>query len=117
MEDWELDFEWLKIRHQLKDIFSKDTLPDFQTVLYLLGIQELGIIKESYTKEEKQDLMHIAVCKLMSYDGYYSFKGLDDEGWPHWKKEKIFATKGVEDQERYLKLKIIQYFKELELNQ
>ena len=110
MEDWEFEFEWLKIRHQIKDLFKRDSLPDFQSILFLLGIQELGKIQDVFSKEEKQDLMHIAVCKLMSFDGYYSFAGLDDQGWPHWKQEKRFDAKGADQQEHYLKKKIIQYF-------
>jgi hypothetical protein len=114
MEEWELDFEWLKIRHQIKDLFNRDNLPDFQSILFLLGIQELGKVQDTFSKEEKQDLIHIAVCKLMSFDGFYSFVGLDDQGWPHWKQEKLFNKKGVEHQEQYLKEKIIQYFSNLD---
>lgn len=110
----ELDFEWLRIRHLIKDLLKRDSLPDMNAILFLIGIQELGRWKSSFTKEEKQDLMHIAVCRLMSQDGYYEFTGRDDEGWPHYHALKPFHTKGVEPQESYLKEKVIQYFKEWE---
>ena len=53
MEAWELDFEWLKIRHIVKDAMKKEHLPDFQTILSLVGVQESGRWKkENFTKEE-----------------------------------------------------------------
>ncbi|MBK8622072.1 MAG: hypothetical protein IPN79_09965 [Saprospiraceae bacterium] len=113
MEAWELDFEWLKIRHIVKDAMKKEHLPDFQTILFLVGVQELGRWKkENFTKEEKKDLMHVAVCTLLEQDGYYTFEGRDQDGWPHWKENIPFNVKGVQDQEMILKTNIIRYFKE-----
>lgn len=117
MEEWELDFEWLKVRHQVKDALGRDTLPELNAVLFLIGIQELGRWKTQFTKEEKQDLMHIAVCRLLSYDGHYEFAGRDEDGWPHWKMIKKVESEGVKVQEAYLKEKTIQYFKDLEAEQ
>lgn len=114
MEDWELDFEWLKVRHFVQDVFKKETLPDLNAVLFLIGIQELGRWQATFSKEEKQDLMHIAVCKLLSYDGFFEFVGRDADGWPHWKALKPAGIRGVEEQETLLKIKAIRYFKELE---
>lgn len=111
MEEWELEFEWLQLRHQIKDQFNKKDLPDLRAMLFLIGIQELGKLKAEFTKEEKQDLMHIAVCSLLEGEGYYSFKGRDEDGWPHWKTEKAFTTKGVTEQEKILKENIINYFR------
>ena len=113
MEGWQLDFEWLKIRHFIKDTFQREALPDLNAVLYLIGIQELGQVKKQFSKEEKQDLMHIAVCHLLSTDGYYEFEGLDHDGWPHYKLLKPVPVEGVKGQEVFLKRKIIQYFKVL----
>jgi hypothetical protein len=113
-ETWELDFEWLRVRHLVQDAMKRDSLPDMNAILFLIGVQELGRWKSEFTKEEKQDLMHIAICRLMSYDGYFEFVGRDDDGWPHYNSIKPFSTKGVEEQEEYLKRKVIQYFKEWE---
>lgn len=114
MEEWQLEFEWLKVRHLVQDSLKRESLPDLNAILFLIGIQELGRWKPQFTKEEKQDLMHIAVCQLMSYDGFYEFKGRDADGWPHYEMVKPFSMKGVKDQEEYLKLKVIQYFKDWE---
>ena len=110
MEEWEFDFKWLQVRHLIKKAFNKDDLPDLNGVLFAIGLQELGRWKKQFTKEEKQDLIHIAVCQLLSYDGYYEFKGRDADGWPHWEASKKLNLSGVEKQEQYLKEKAIQYF-------
>jgi hypothetical protein len=112
METWQLDFEWLKVRHFIKETFKKETLPDLNAVLYLIGMQELGLPKTRFTKEEKQDLMHIAICRILSPDGYYAFEGLDHDGWPHYKVLKPIPVNGVKEQELFLKEKVVQYFKD-----
>ena len=113
MEDWELDFYWLQLRHKLKESTQFDNLPDLKAILFLIGVQEYGRVKKSFTKEEKRDLMHVAVCALLEKDGYYSFAGRDEEGWPHWDVEKPFKIKGADEQERILKKNVIEYFKNL----
>lgn len=112
MESWQIDFEWLRVRHFIKDTFKKETLPDLNAILYLIGIQELAQSKTSFTKEEKQDLMHIAVCRLLIPDGYYEFEGLDHDGWPHYKMLRPIPVNGVKAQEQFLISKVIQYFKD-----
>ncbi len=114
MEQWELDFEWLKVRHLIKDRFERGTLPDLNAILFLIGIQELGRWKAEFTKEEKQDLMHIAVCRLMSNYGFYEFKGRDADGWPHWTLLKAIPSSNLKEQELLFKEAIIQYFREWE---
>ena len=114
MEKWEQDFEWLGIQHKLKERFNRSQLPDLNAVLFLIGIQELGRWKDEFSKEEKQDLMHIAVCRLMSIDGFYRFAGRDADGWPHYEKAKPIRIKGLDEQETLLKAKAVEYFRELE---
>jgi hypothetical protein len=93
---------------------EREQLPDLNAILFLIGIQELGHVRDAFSKEEKQDLMHIAVCRLLESDGYYEFEGFDDEGWPHYKQSRPFIQKGVKQQEAFLKEKIILYFRALE---
>ncbi len=111
MEDWEFDFEWLKVRHMIKDVMGKEDLPNLNAILFLIGIQECGVIKEEYSKEEKQDLMHIAVCSLLSIDGHFEFAGRDEDGWPHYNQMTTIDVQGVKAQGRLLQEKIIEYFK------
>jgi hypothetical protein len=115
MEDWQIDFEWLHVRNSVKDSLQMDKLPDLQTVLFLIGIQELALLKDDYTKEEKRDLMHVAVCELLMEDGYYELEGLDQDGWPHYKLLNPLPHTDLKAQEQFLKTKVIYYFKQREL--
>ncbi len=110
MEDWQLEFEWLRVRHWVKDRFGRNELPDLNAVLYLIGMQELGRPQQKYSKEEKQDLMHIAICHLLSEEGYFEFVGMDADGWPHWRPLIPVDIKGVYAQEILLRRKVVEYF-------
>jgi hypothetical protein len=115
MEDWQIDFEWLRIRNQIKDSFKKPELPDLNAVLLLIGIQILGRWQKTYSKEEKQDLMHIAICELLSQEGIYVFKGRDADGWPHYDRVTKSPVEGPDAQERYLIVQIILFFQRLDV--
>ena len=112
VDDWQLDFNWLRVRHYMKDLSVKETLPEMNAILFLIGIQELGRVQENFSKEEKQDLMHIATCAILSKDGYFEFEGEDADGWPHYRQVRLLEVKGVEEQERLLKEKIIEYLED-----
>ncbi|MBA3647300.1 MAG: hypothetical protein H0W62_01935 [Chitinophagales bacterium] len=105
--------QWLKLRQKLKDDFGK--APDVNAILFLIGIRELGKLKKKFTKEEKQDLMHIATCSILSVSGYYELKAVDQEGWPHWVAKKPLPVMDLIEQEDFLKDHIIRYFEEMEL--
>lgn len=109
VEEWKMDFEWLRVRHYVKDAMGRSDLPDLNSILFLIGIQELGQVKTTFTKEEKQDLMHIAICVLLSDDGYFELTGLDADGWPHFKQVRPLDVKGVKEQENFLKEHVIRY--------
>ena len=112
MEEWQLDFEWLRVRHLLMDTLGLEKLPDLNAVLLLIGIRELGTDETEFNKEEKQDLMHVAVCTLLEEE-YFEFEGMDADGWPHWVPLRPVDVKGVEEQEALLKERIIAYFNAL----
>ncbi|MCH2023344.1 MAG: hypothetical protein MK207_12785 [Saprospiraceae bacterium] len=102
------DAEWLQARFEIKELLGLAKLPDLQGILFAIGLQELGQIRDDFTKEERQDLMHIAVCRLLSYDNYYELEGYDADGWPHWKQLAIPPI-GRAKQEILLKRKITEY--------
>jgi hypothetical protein len=114
MEQWEFDFKWLRVRHYVKECFNKEVLPDLNAILFVIGLQELGFWAKKITKEDKEALMHIAVCSLLSNRGYYEFEGRDADGWPHWKVAKRIDITGVKGQERILQEEIIDYFSQTE---
>lgn len=104
----DLQVRWLKLRIKLKEQFG--IKPDMDGILFLIGIQELGSGKQEFSKEEKQDLMHIAVCTVLSQSGYYLSEGNDEEGWPHFKQLKPLPDFGFMEQENFLKDHILLYF-------
>ena len=114
MEDWEIDFAYNRVRHLIKDRFGKDTLPNLDAMLFLIGVQEYGRWRTDFSKEEKQDLMHIAVCRLLSEDGHYAFVGRDDEGWPHYELLSKIPPADLRAQEALLKARIVDYFETFE---
>lgn len=113
-EGWETDFEWLRIRHFIKDRFQRGTLPDLNGILFVIGMQELGWWQEQFTKEEKWNLLHIATCRLMSDYGFYQFVGRDADNWPHWELTQKIPPSDLREQEGLFKQAIIRYFKAYE---
>jgi hypothetical protein len=107
----DLQVRWLKLRIKLKENFG--IKPDMDGVLFLIGVQELGSGPQTFTKEQKQDLMHIAVCTLLAQSGYYAMEGHDEEGWPHFKQLKPLPEFNMIEQENFLKDHALLYFESL----
>jgi len=102
---------WAELMAEMQANFGK--VPDLQTMLFLIGVQELGQLRQDFNKEEKQDLIHIAVCSLLSQQGHFRFVGHDEEGWPHYEPTATLNEqewKGLFQQEVLLKNLILQYF-------
>lgn len=104
----DLQSRWWSLEARMLDRFGKK--PDLEAVLFLIGIQEFGQIREKYSKEQKQDLMHVAVCSLLSQSGYYEIESYDDDGWPHFRQLKVLPVFNMFEQENFLKDHILLYF-------
>jgi hypothetical protein len=109
----DLQSRWWKLEEKLMERFGKK--PDVETILFLIGIQELGEIKAKFSKEQKQDLMHVAVCTVLMPSGYYEIEGVDADGWPHFKQLKAMPELNPFEQEAFLKDHILLYFQNHEL--
>ena len=107
--DLDLQRRWQALLVVLEKIVIKKP-KDLNGVLFLIGMQELGRGPARFTKEEKQDLMHIAICKVLSLAGYYTLEGQDEQGWPHWKLVKKLPHFDLLEQEKLLKMHVIEYF-------
>ncbi|TAL49526.1 MAG: hypothetical protein EPN92_02760 [Chitinophagaceae bacterium] len=105
----DLQSRWWNLEAKLVERFNKK--PDLEAILFLIGIQEFGQLKEKFTKEQKQDLMHVAVCSLLSSSGYYELEGKDEDGWPHFRQLKPMPDMNTIEQENFLKDHILLYFK------
>ena len=113
MRNDDILIRWFALEQQLVERFGKK--PDLETILFLIGIQELGDINKKFTKEQKQDLMHIAVCTVLSSSGYYELSHVDEDGWPHFKQLKAMPELNPFEQENFLKDHILLYFQQKEL--
>ena len=107
--DLELERKWNSLLVDLHDIIGKRP-KDLNGVLFLIGVQELGQGSKVFSKEEKQDLMHIGICKVLSLSGYYVLEGTDKDGWPHWKMIKKLTHFDLLEQEKLLKMQVMEYF-------
>jgi hypothetical protein len=104
---------WWKLEEMLMQRFDKK--PDVESILFLIGIQEFGDIRKKFTKEQKQDLMHIAICTVLSPSGYYELSHVDEDGWPHIKQLKPMPIMNPFEQELFLKDHILLYFQNNDL--
>ncbi|WP_207497306.1 hypothetical protein [Aridibaculum aurantiacum] len=108
----DLQARWWALEGKILERFGKK--PDMEAVLFLIGLNETGFIREKITKEQKQDLMHVAVCSLLAQSGYYILEGKDEEGWPHFKQVKELPVLGLIEQENFLKDHVLLYFEKNE---
>ena len=108
----DLQSRWWQLESKLVERFGKK--PDLETILFLVGIQEFGDIREKFTKEQKQDLMHIAVCQLLAESGYYELERVDEDGWPHFKQLKALPELNMIEQENFIKDHVLLYFEKNE---
>lgn len=108
-----LEQDWHKLQISLKNYFGKT--PDLKATLFLIGVQELGQGARHFSKEQKEDLIHIALCRILSPMGIYKLEGRDEDGWPHWKLEEKIPQMDFFSQEKLIKMQIVEYFKENEL--
>jgi hypothetical protein len=111
MELSELDAlksQWQQLVSNMEEQFGD--VPDLQVMLFLIGVQELGQGHRSFSKDEKQDLMHLGTCRILSPDGYYEFTGTDGDGWPQYKLLKKLPALSLRDQDILLKKAVLDYF-------
>ncbi len=105
-ERWEILVEKLSAQ------FADGDPLELDAIIYLVGVQELGQYHREYKKEEKINLMHIAICRLLEPYGYYEFDFFDEEGWPHYTiKEELPPLKAGE-QSVLMKEALVSYFLE-----
>jgi hypothetical protein len=110
-EDLALEFRWGQLLNKIQKSLNQRP-KDLNGVLFLIGVQELGKGYKIFTKEEKQDLMHIAICRVLSRVGFYELLGTDAEGWPHWKLVRPLPQFDLLEQEKLLKTQVLEYFEE-----
>ncbi len=101
--DWDILQEKLKLRF--------DGEMDVDAILFTIGLQELAKPYRKYKKDEKLEIMHIAICTLLEPYGFYEFVGKDEEDWPHWQLKENLPFLDAKQQNKFIIDSIIDYFK------
>jgi hypothetical protein len=103
-----IEKQWKELLKSLNNQFDGDL--DLQAVLFLIGVQELGKGRVKYSKDQKLELMHIAICTLLEPFGYYNFAGHDEDGFPHWELNEQLPPLSPGQQMALMKESILDYF-------
>ncbi|MEX2596468.1 MAG: hypothetical protein WEC59_06005, partial [Salibacteraceae bacterium] len=108
----EQDFEqaWKKAMNKLAERFGQPI--DLQAALFLIGVNELGQGPRRFNKDQKIDVMHLAVCRLLEPFGYYEYVGNDKDGWPHYERTERLPKLNAKEQEQMIKEALISYIQE-----
>lgn len=112
--DEKLKERWEDLQQKLANQFADGEVMELDAVIYMVGIQELGQLHRRFKKDQKVDLMHIAICRLLEPYGYYEFDYFDDDGWPHYKVLEQLPNLKAGEQSVLMKEAIVQYFLEKE---
>lgn len=99
---------WSEVNSWLTDHYQMDV--NLEAALFLIGVQELGKGAERFSKTQKLELIHIGICKVLSGAGYYRLNRIDEEGWPHYDSLQKIPHLKKNEQERFMKEKIVEYF-------
>ena len=108
--DIQLKERWEILQKKLSHQFADGDIMDLDAIIYLVGVQELGQPHRTFKKNEKLDLMHIAICKLLEPFGYYEFDFVDEQGWPHYKIKENLPSLKAGEQSILMKEALVEYF-------
>ncbi|KGO91799.1 hypothetical protein [Flavobacterium subsaxonicum] len=110
--DEQLKERWQQLVTILSDRFADGDTLDLDAIIYLIGVQELGQFNKKFKKDEKVNLMHIAICRLLEPYGYYEFELFDEDGWPHYRVKEELPPLKAGEQSVLMKGAIVDYFLE-----
>jgi hypothetical protein len=110
--DHNTEQKFQQLLKSLSEKFEGDGGMDLNSVLFLIGVQEVGLGFRKYSKEEKMNLMHVAICTILEPYGFYTFIENDPDGWPHFEKVKNVPPINLQEQEALLKEASLNYFSE-----
>ena len=106
--DYAFEMRWQQMLKKLETDFGEEI--DLEAVLFLIGVQELGQGSRRFKKDEKLDLMHIAICRVLEPLGFYAFSHVDEEGWPHYEVLKALPYLNDIEQKDLMRRAVIEYF-------
>ncbi len=108
MIDKDIEQDWKEVTAYFDKTFGGDT--DLDSIIYIIGVNELGKGFQKFKKHEKMDIIHVAICTLLERYGFYEFEGLDPDGWPHFKLIEDLPVLKPGQQQFLMKQAIIEYY-------
>jgi len=114
IENISLKEKWNALVDKLSTQFADGDTLNLDAIIYLIGVQELGQGQQKFKKDEKVNLMHIAICKLLEPYGYYEFDFFDEDSWPHYKAVNELPNLKPGEQTVLMKESIVSYFEDLD---
>lgn len=106
--DYEIELRFQKLKKHLESQFGEGM--DVQAILFLIGVDEFGAGHREFSKQEKTDLLHIAICTLLEPMGYYKFVERDAENWPHFELTNPLPSLNDREQQHLIKEAMLDYF-------
>ncbi|AEV33319.1 hypothetical protein [Owenweeksia hongkongensis] len=106
----ELKVKWEKLVKDVSARFGDGEELDLDAIIFLVGVQELGMGFGKFKKDEKLNLMHIAICRVLEPYGYYEYEGRDPDGWPHYKVIEQLPSLKPGEQSLLMKEALVRYF-------
>ena len=106
--DYAVEIKFKKLVTELEETFGGGL--DVQAILFLIGVQELGKGRQTFSKRQKTELMHVAVCTLLEPYGFYKTVGRDKDNWPHFEFIKELPPLDERQQQHLMKEAILDYF-------
>ena len=102
-----LEKRWGVLVKNLEKRFNQEIT--LKGILYLIGVQELNRGVQEYSREQKINVLHVAVCKILTPFGFYKFDKIDEDGWPHYIELKAIKKLSEKNQESLMKEAVIKY--------
>jgi hypothetical protein len=107
--DEKLKLQWEEVQQKVSKMFGGGELLDVDAITFIIGVQELGQGYRTFKKDEKLDIMHIAICTLLEPYGYYTFDGRDTDLWPHYTLNQKLPALNHQQQQHLLKEGLLDY--------
>jgi hypothetical protein len=102
---------WTELCRKLTEMFGIQA--DLNGVLFLVGIRERGLTFQSFTKEEKFNLIYLGSCTLYREMGLTEITGYDSEGWPVFRQRSPLPAMSEERKEKILQDCALIYFRKV----
>ena len=108
--DKKLKERWDQLLILLSNRFSNGEAIEIEGVLFLIGLQELGLVHKKMKKDDNVNLIHIGICTVLEPYGYYRFDFFDEEGWPHFELLEALPPLKPGEQSVLIKEALVEYF-------